>query len=396
MHKKKNMQYNFDEIVDRSNTDCVKLEKMKALFGRDDLIPLWVADMDFKSPPAIIRALEERVAHGIYGYTVPSEAYTRSIVGWLSRHHRWEVNPSHINFVPGVVKGFAFAIDEFTEKGDKVIIQPPVYHPFRIVTRSLEREVVNNPLILEEGRYRMDFEGLREILSKERCKMLILCNPHNPGGRVWSAGELKELAEICHARDVLVVSDEIHSDMALGAHRHIPFATVSPEAEAISLTLMAPSKTFNIAGIVSSFAVIPNKEIRERYLAYLEPRELQQGTLFAFTATRAAYEECDDWLRQMLDYVQENVRFVDEFLREHIPAIEAMIPEASFLVWLDCRGLGLSQRDLVGLFVDKAGLALNDGTMFGSEGQGFMRLNVGTSRLVLEKALNNLKNAMSH
>lgn len=390
------MQYNFDEIVDRSNTDCVKLEKMKALFGRDDLIPLWVADMDFKSPPAIIRALEERVAHGIYGYTLPSEAYTRSIVGWLSRHHRWEVNPSHINFVPGVVKGFAFAIDEFTEKGDKVIIQPPVYHPFRIVTRSLEREVVNNPLILEEGRYRMDFEGLREILSKERCKMLILCNPHNPGGRVWSAGELKELAEICHAHDVLVVSDEIHSDMALGAHRHIPFAAVSPEAEAISLTLMAPSKTFNIAGIVSSFAVIPNKEIRERYLAYLEPRELQQGTLFAFTATRAAYEECDDWLRQMLDYVQENVRFVDEFLREHIPAIEAMIPEASFLVWLDCRKLGLSQRDLVSLFVDKAGLALNDGTMFGSEGQGFMRLNVGTSRLVLEKALNNLKNAMSH
>ena len=390
------MQYNFDEIVDRSNTDCVKLEKMKALFGRDDLIPLWVADMDFKSPPAIIRALEERVAHGIYGYTLPSEAYTRSIVGWLSRHHRWEVNPSHINFVPGVVKGFAFAIDEFTEKGDKVIIQPPVYHPFRIVTRSLEREVVNNPLILEEGRYRMDFEGLREILSKERCKMLILCNPHNPGGRVWSAGELKELAEICHARDVLVVSDEIHSDMALGAHRHIPFATVSPEAEAISLTLMAPSKTFNIAGIVSSFAVIPNKEIRERYLAYLEPRELQQGTLFAFTATRAAYEECDDWLRQMLDYVQENVRFVDEFLREHIPAIEAMIPEASFLVWLDCRKLGLSQRDLVSLFVDKAGLALNDGTMFGSEGQGFMRLNVGTPRHVLEKALNNLKNAVPH
>ncbi len=393
---KRNMQYNFDEIVDRSNTDCVKLEKMKALFGRDDLIPLWVADMDFKSPPAISRALEERVAHGIYGYTLPSGAYTRSIVEWLDRHHRWQVDPGHINFVPGVVKGFAFAIDEFTEKGDKVIIQPPVYHPFRIVTRSLGREVVNNPLILEEGQYRMDFEGLREILSKERCKMLILCNPHNPGGRVWSARELEELAEICHAHDVLVVSDEIHSDMALAGHRHIPFATVSPEAEAISLTLMAPSKTFNIAGIVSSFAVIPNKEIRERYLAYLEPRELQQGTLFAFAATRAAYEECDDWLRQMLDYVEENVRFVDEFLREHIPAIKAMIPEASFLVWLDCRQLGLSQRNLVSLFVDKAGLALNDGTMFGSEGQGFMRLNVGTSRLILEKALNNLKNALSH
>lgn len=388
------MHYNFDEIVDRSRTDAVKLDKLKALFGRDDLIPLWVADMDFKSPPAIIQALQERVLHGVFGYTLPSEEYTRSIVGWLNRRHDWQVDPLHINFVPGVVKGFAFAIDEFTEEGDKIIIQPPVYHPFRMVTRSLKREVVNNPLILEEGRYRMDFDGLRELASDEKCKMLILCSPHNPGGRVWTADELKELADICYQNNVLVISDEIHSDMALSGQRHIPFAKVSAESEAISLTLMAPSKTFNIAGIVSSFAVIPNKEIRERYLAYLQPRELQQGTLFAFTATRAAYEECDEWLRQMLDYVEENVRFVDRFLREHIPSIQAMIPEASFLVWLDCRQLRLSQRELVRLFVEKAGLALNDGTMFGREGEGFMRLNVGTSRRILEKALNNLKNAV--
>src|SRR5690554_787760 len=388
------MHYNFDEIVDRSRTDTVKLDKLKALFGRDDLIPLWVADMDFKSPPAIIQALQERVLHGVFGYTLPSEEYTRSIVGWLNRRHDWQVDPLHINFVPGVVKGFAFAIDEFTNEGDKIIIQPPVYHPFRMVTRSLKREVVNNPLILEEGRYRMDFDGLRELASDEKCKMLILCSPHNPGGRVWTADELKELADICYQNNVLVISDEIHSDMALSGQRHIPFAKVSAESEAISLTLMAPSKTFNIAGIVSSFAVIPNKEIRERYLAYLQPRELQQGTLFAFTATRAAYEECDEWLRQMLDYVEENVRFVDRFLREHIPSVQAMIPEASFLVWLDCRQLRLSQRELVRLFVEKAGLALNDGTMFGREGEGFMRLNVGTSRRILEKALNNLKNAV--
>lgn len=390
------MQYNFDEIIDRSNTDCVKLDKMKALFGRDDLIPLWVADMDFKSPPPIIKALQTRVEHGVFGYTLPSESYTQSIVGWLGRHHQWKVDPRHINFVPGVVKGFAFAIDEFTEKGDKIIIQPPVYHPFRIVSRSLGREVVNNPLILEDGRYRMDFDGLREIAADERCKMLILCNPHNPGGRVWTMEELKEVAEICHENKIMVVSDEIHSDMALGENRHLPFAKVSPEAESISLTLMAPSKTFNIAGIVSSFAVIPNKEIRERYLAYLEPRELQQGTLFAFEATRAAYDECDDWLREMLQYVEENIHYVDQFLKEHVPSIVAMIPEASFLVWLDCRQLNLSQRELVSLFVNQAGLALNDGSIFGSEGEGFMRLNVGTSRRVLEKALNNLKNAIGN
>lgn len=305
-----------------------------------------------------------------------------------------QIKGEHINFVPGVVKGFAFAIDEFTNKGDKVIIQPPVYHPFRIVTSSLGREVVNNPLILENGQYKMDFEGLRKIASDGDCKMLILCNPHNPGGRAWFPEELSELADICHENNILVVSDEIHADMALKGYRHTPFASVSPKAEEISLTLMAPSKTFNIAGIVSSFAVIPNGEIRRRYLAYLEPRELQQGTIFAFTATRAAYDECEEWLDQMLAYVQANIDFVDEYLKENIPEIKAILPEASFLIWLDCRALNLTQRELVKLFIEKAHLALNDGTMFGPGGEGFMRLNVGCPRTLLEKGLNNLKKAV--
>lgn len=388
------MQYNFDEIVDRAGSNAVKLERLKPVFGHEDLIPLWVADMDFKSPPAIIEALKQRVEHGVFGYTLPSEEYTSSIVNWLERRHHWQVKREHINFVPGVVKGFAFAIDEFTGKGDKIIIQPPVYHPFRIVTSSLEREVVNNPLILDNGQYRMDFEGLRNIVSVNDCKILILCNPHNPGGRVWSLSELNELADICYENDILVVSDEIHADLALPGYQHIPFASVSEKAEDISLTLMAPSKTFNIAGIVSSFAVITNKTIRERYLAYLEPRELQQGTIFAFTATRAAYDECEEWLDQMLAYVQGNVDFVDNYLKENIPEIKAILPEASFLVWLDCCSLNLSQRELVKLFIEKAHLALNDGTMFGPGGEGFMRLNVGCPRSLLEKGLNNLKKAV--
>jgi cystathionine beta-lyase len=372
----------------------VKLERLKPYFGRDDLIPLWVADMDFKSPPAITEALKQRVERGLFGYTIAPEAWSDSIIHWLDRRYLWQVTKEQINFVPGVVKGFAFAIDVFTDKGDKIIIQPPVYHPFRLVTQSLEREVMNNPLILDDGQYKMDFEGLRSILQENSCKMLIFCNPHNPGGRVWSAEELRELAEICYDNDIMVVSDEIHSDLALPGYNHTPFATVSEKAEEISLTLMAPSKTFNIAGIVSSFAVIPNKKIRDKYLRYLEPRELTQGTLFAYTATTAAYEDCEEWLSDMIDYVQGNVDYVNNYLKKHIPQIKAILPEASFLIWLDCRALNLSQAALVKFFVEKAHLALNDGAMFGPGGEGFMRLNVGTSRKVLEQALNNLKKAI--
>lgn len=387
------MQFNFDEIIDRTNSDSVKLERLKPLFGRDDLIPLWVADMDFKSPPAVIEALKQRVEHGLFGYTIAPKAWVDAIIHWLERRYRWEVEKEQILFVPGVVKGFAFAIDEFTQKGDKIIIQPPVYHPFRLVTQSLERKVINNPLVLTDGQYTMDFDGLLEIISNNDCKMLILCNPHNPGGRVWSPEELRQLAEICYDNHIMVVSDEIHADLALPGYTHTPFATVSAKAEKSSLTLMAPSKTFNIAGIVSSFAVIPDKEIREKYLNYLEPRELTQGTLFAYTATTAAYNECDEWLSEVIKYVKDNVDYVNNYLKENIPQIKAILPEASFLIWLDCRELNFSQSDLVKFFVEKANLALNDGAIFGPGGEGFMRLNVGTSRKVLEKALNNLKKA---
>ncbi len=388
------MKYNFDEIIDRRNTDCVKIEKLKSIFGREDLLPLWVADMDFLSPPAITEALKKRVEHGLFGYTVPSEEYFVSIVNWLQKRHGWQVEKEEITFVPGVVKGFAFAIDVFTQPGDKIIIQPPVYHPFRIVTKSLGRQVINNPLTLENEKIKMDLTGLKKIVAENDCKMLIFCNPQNPGGRVWTVEELTELAEICYDNNILVVSDEIHSDMALKGFKHVPFASVSEKARNNSITLMAPSKTFNIAGIVSSFSVISNDDIRKKYIDYLEPRELNQGTIFAFTATRAAYEEGEEWLNEMLQYVQGNVDFVDNFLKENIPQIKAILPEVSFLVWLDCRELNLSQTELVKLFVEKAGLALNDGSVFGAEGRGFMRLNVGTSRSIIEKALNNLKKAM--
>jgi cystathionine beta-lyase len=389
------MNYNFDEVIDRSNSDCSKIENLKSIFGREDIIPLWVADMDFKSPPAITQALIKRVEHGVFGYTIQSDEYFNSITNWLNKRHNWKVNKEDITYVPGVVKGFNFAIEEFTEVGDNIIIQPPVYHPFRIMTKALERNVVNNPLILENGQYRIDFDGLRKIVSEKDCKMLIFCNPHNPGGRAWTPEELKELSQICFENKILVVSDEIHSDMALPGFKHTPFASVSSEAESNSITLMAPSKTFNIAGIVSSYAVITNKDIRDKYHSFVKRRGLDEGTLFAYTATKSAYNECDDWLDEMLKYVQSNIDFVDSYLKENIPEIKAILPEASFLIWLDCRSLNLSQKELVKLFIDKAGLALNDGSIFGPGGEGFMRLNVGTSKVVLEKAMENLKNACS-
>jgi cystathionine beta-lyase len=334
------------------------------------------------------------VEHGIFGYVVPDEEYYNSIINWLRKRHNWTIEKQAISFVPGVVKGYAFAIDEFTDVNDRIIIQPPVYPPFKSITKGLDRVVVNNPLILENGQYRMDFDNLRE-LAKTGCKMLILCNPHNPAGRVWSKEELHELAEICFDNDILVISDEIHSDLALPGYKHTPFATVSDKAAKNNITLMAPSKTFNIAGIVSSFAVVENREIRKRYFHYLNARQLGEGTIFGYLASQYAYSQGEEWLNQAIEYIQKNIDFVDKYLQKNIPQIKVVMPEASFLIWLDCRELNLTQKELENLFIHKAKLGLNSGKIFGKEGEGFMRLNVGCPRSTIEKALDNLKKAVT-
>lgn len=387
------VKYDFDQIIDRRNTNSVKIDALKEVFGADDLIPLWVADMEFLSPPEITDALKKRVEHGIFGYYTPDDAYFKSIINWLEKRHSWTVDKQDVIFVPGVVKGFAFAIDAFTNVGDKIIIQPPVYPPFKTTSEGLNRKIVNNPLIYDNGQYSMDFDNLREV-AKTGCKMLILCNPQNPSGRIWSKDELSELAEICFDNQILVVSDEIHSDLVLPGNEHIPFATVSNKAAQNNITLMAPSKTFNIAGIVSSFAVVENEEIRKKYFNYLNARQLGDGTIFGYIAAEYAYEYGEEWLNQALEYIQENIDFVDDYLQKNIPQIKAVKPDASFLIWLDCRALNLSQPELEKLFIQKAKLALNSGTMFGKEGKGFMRLNVGCPRITLEKALDNLKKAV--
>ena len=386
--------YNFDEVINRKGTSCVKYDGLKDAYqGKENLIPLWVADMDFATPDFIIDALKKRCEHPIFGYTFDDDEYYASILAWLNYKYNWKAEREWITYIPGIVKGIGLAVQCFTQPGDKVIIQPPVYHPFRLVPTRMGREVVYNPLKLEDGVYKMDFEQLESLIDKD-CKMLILSNLHNPGGIVWEKEALVKLAQICSAHGILVISDEIHAEMTYPQFRHHPFATVSPEAAACSVTFMAPSKTFNIAGIVSSYAIVPDAELREKFYSFLEAGELNAGTIFAFTATKAAYTYGAEWLQQMRSYVIENVNFVDEYLKKNIPQIKAYRPQASFLIWLDCRELGLSQPDLVHLFEDKAGLALNDGTMFGKEGEGFMRLNVGCPRSILSKALESLKKAI--
>ena len=387
-------KYDFDQVIDRKNTNSTKLDALEQEFGNKDVMPFWIADMDFLTPPKITEALKKRVEHGIFGYVLPDERYFSSIINWLHKRHNWLVEKETISFVPGVVKGFAFAIDVFTNKNDKIIIQPPVYPPFKGTTEDLKREIVTNPLILENGQYRMDFDNLREV-AKTGAKMLILCNPQNPSGRIWTKEELSELAEICYDNNILVVSDEIHADLELPGNKHVPFAVVSEKAAQNNITLMAPSKTFNVAGIVSSFAIVENKEIRERYFDYLVARQLNQGTIFAYIAAQYAYETGEEWLNQVMVYTQKNIDFVDDYLQKNIPQIKVVRPEASFLIWLDCRDLNLSQSELENFFIHKAKLGLNSGTMFGEEGEGFMRLNVGCPRITLEKALDNLKKAVA-
>lgn len=386
--------YNFDEIVNRNGTDCVKYDGIANAFnGKTGLIPLWVADMDFKTPDFIIDAIKKRCEHPIFGYTFSDESYWKSIVTWLKYKYNWEADKEWITYIPGIVKGIGFAVQCFTNPGDKIIIQPPVYHPFRIVPEAMKREIVYNPLKETDGVYEMDFDNLENVIDCD-CKMLILSNPHNPGGVVWSKETLIRLAEICSRYGILVVSDEIHAEMTYPTHRHYPFATVSEKAKNCSVTFMAPSKTFNIAGIVSSYTIVPNEQIRKEFFEFLEAGELNSGTIFAYTATTAAYTYGAEWLQQMRSYVIENVDYVEDYLKKNIPQIRMLRPQASFLIWLDCRGLGLSQHDLVSLFEDKAKLALNDGSMFGPGGEGHMRLNIGCPRSVLAEAMEALKKAV--
>ena len=387
------MKYDFDKIIERRGTGAIKTDVLKERYGREDLTALWVADMDFETPEFITDALKKRLEHSLYGYTVEPEEYWPTVIRWIDDHHQWKVGREWLTFVPGIVKGIGMAINALLEKDEKVIIQPPVYHPFRLVPQGNGREVVYNPLHEnEDGTYSMDFENLESVCD-DKCRMLILSNPHNPAGIVWPRETLERLASFCHRRGIIVISDEIHCDMALYGHKHIPFASVSEEAAACSITFGAPSKTFNIAGIVSSYAIVPSESLRKRFYGWMHANELCSAPLFSPIATIAAFKYGEEWRRQMLEYVEGNIDWLCGFFAENIPKIKPLKPQASFLVWLDCRALGLDHDSLVDLFVNKARLALNDGETFNPGGQGFMRLNVAVPRAILQEAMERLREA---
>jgi cystathionine beta-lyase len=388
------MKYDFDKVISRKGSGDLMHEALLPRWGRNDLLPMWVADMNFAVCPAILDALKARLEHPILGYTVEPEDYFPAIRDWVYSHHQWDVEREWLKFIPGIVKGIGIVCNLFLRPDEKVVVMPPVYHPFFLTPQGNHREVVWNPLrMCSDGYYAIDFDALERVCD-DKCRLLILCNPHNPGGITWQKETLQRLADFCYERRLLVISDEIHADMAIFGHKHIPFASVSDKAAEISITFQAPTKTFNIAGIISAYAIVPNKKIRDVFYQWMSANELDEAHIFAHIATIAAYRHGEEWRRQMLRYVEDNIRYVEDFCRENLPGIRPLRPQASFLVWLNCRGLHLGHDQLLDLFVDKAHLALNDGEMFGPGGEGFMRLNVGCPRELVRQALTQLQCAL--
>ncbi len=387
------MKYNFDEVISRENNNSAKYDEMKLKFGRNDLVPMWIADMDFKTAQPIIDAIEKRVKQGIYGYVSRPESYYEAASEWLRKKHGWNVDSKWMIHSPGVVPALSMIIKEFTNPGDKIIVQSPVYYPFFDVVNNNDRELVLNPLKLVDGKYVMDYEGLENI-AMSGAKMLILSNPHNPVGRVWTKDELIKLGDICLKHGVKVISDEIHSDLIHGDNKHIPFAMISEEFCKNSITCIAPSKTFNLAGLQSSIIIFPNKDERDKFDSLLGILDIKRNNCFSLVATEAAYTDGQEWLEQLLEYLQGNIDFVYNYCKSNIPKIKPNKPEGTYLVWIDCKELGMNKEELKNFMFNEVRVAFDSGFWFGVEGEGHVRMNIACPRSIIEEALKRLKMAI--
>lgn len=383
----------FNEIIKRENTGCAKYDQRKSIFGTSDVMPFWVADMDFRAPEAVIENLKKRVGHGIFGYPVMPEFYFDPIVTWTEKRYGWKIEKEWICFSPGVVPALAMAVVGFSRPGDGVIVQPPVYFPFYRTIEGQSRKRIENPLQLTGDRYEMDFENLeREIGSGT--KMIFLCNPHNPGGRVWKKRELERLGEICLRNDILIVSDEIHSDIIYKGHRHIPVASIDRDLAQHTITCMAPSKTFNLAGLATSFVIIPDPGKRNQFRSVTQDYHIHHGNVFGLEAMKAAYTLGEEWLDSLLVYLEGNSDFIAGYVSDFIPEVKIVKPEGTCLTWLDFRDLNMTRKQLNDFLIHKAGIGMSDGELFGTGGQGFQRLNFACPRSLLKKGLEKIKEAI--
>lgn len=388
------VKYDFDKVIKRTGTSSIKWDFMETTFGHRDLLPMWIADMDFAAPEPIVNTLLKKARHGVYGYTDKPGSFYESIAYWVSKRHGWEINNRWIVSTPGVVPAISLSIMAYTEPGDKVLLQSPVYRPFFTAIESNGRIIENSRLKLEDGRYSMDFEDLEDKLSKG-VKMMILCSPHNPVGRVWTYNELLKVGDLCEKYNVLIVSDEIHSDLVYKGKRHIPIASLSKDFANRTITCMAPSKTFNIAGLATSVVIIPNRDLLRKFKGALVRIGLDMSNLFGIFALQSAYKHCGEWLDELLVYLEGNMDFLVNYIETRIPKVKVKKPEATFLAWLDFRGLGLDQDSLMKLLVKNAKVGLNNGTDFGPGGEGFMRINAACPRSVLEEGLKRIENAVN-
>nr|WP_204465847.1 MalY/PatB family protein [Shouchella xiaoxiensis] len=386
------MAHDFNKVIGRKGTDSMKWDATKERFGKDDLIPLWVADMDFKAPEEVIQALKEKVEHGVYGYPAPSADINDTIVNWISNQYNWKIEPVDIVHVTGVVPAINHLIKAFTEENDEVIIQTPVYYPFYDVIEKSNRRVVKNPLRFDGEQYTMDFQGLEAIIT-EKTKILLLCNPHNPGGRVWSKDELYQLAEICEKHNLYVISDEIHADLLFDGYTHTPFANVLQSLEKRVFTTMAATKTFNLAGVQGAYVVIKDAKLRLDYRKTLALTFMNSANMFSQIATKAAYEHGLPWLSELMDYVQGNYQFVEDYLVTHMPEIKPIKPQGTYLLWLNFEKLGFTADERKRWLTEEARVALNHGPIFGEEGEHFERMNLATPRTTLAEAMDRIHDA---
>ena len=388
------MNYNFDLVHHRQRTASKTWDTIQQHFDTEqDILPLWVADMDFQSPQPVIDALKERASEGIYGYTIRTEQYLNAFINWFECRHGWKVEQEWISHSPGIIPALSLMIHQFTEPDDKIVVQSPVHHAFYRVIGLQGRKVVENRLHEEGGHYTMDFDDL-EAKFRDGAKMLILCSPHNPVGRVWREDELKQLGELCEAYNVMVISDEVWCDLVFEPYKHIPYARISEELANHSITCVGPSKTFNLVGLKTSAMIIPNPKLRDKYESALNTFSLAAPSFFSVTAVEAAYNKGEEWLEQLMDYLGQNVDFIASFLEDHLPDVRMVKPEGTYLAWLDFRQTGLSDEELQQVIVEKANVGFDNGPIFGAGGEGFMRLNFACPQALLEKGLLNLENAL--